>query len=223
MDSPDLLIRSAEAAPGSPTYHPVIVRWHKIIQRARPPEKDLEEPSVLRYSTFADPAPAAALEVEGYDLRIGSRQADFLQLAHYHRMLEACGFGADQALAGVIGTDDLLEAPVVAWADLGKPQVRTFSRSSPEGWRLRSILERYDYEHAFRLRIAAVAQQQTAAVHSNVEPAVAVEIGEQDRVRLGADLVAAAPGDAARAVAQQHVHVSDVLVDQPGFFVPVPE
>ena len=159
VDSPDLLIRSTEAVPGSPTYHPVIVKWHKIIQRARPPENELEEPSALRYSTLADPA--AVLEVEGYDLRIGSRQADFLQLAHYHRMLEACGFGADQALAGVIGTDDLLEAPVVAWADLGKPRVRTFSRSSPEGWRLRSILERYDYEHAFRLRIAAVAQQQT--------------------------------------------------------------
>jgi predicted RecB family nuclease len=76
-------------------------------------------------------------------------------------MLEASGFGADQPLAGVIGTDDLLDVPVLAWADLGEPQVRTFSRSSAEGWRLRSFLERYDYEFAFRMKIAAVAQQQT--------------------------------------------------------------
>lgn len=169
VDSPDLLIRGADAADGSLTYHPAVVKWHKIIERARPPENEAEEPQVLSYSTLSDPAPAAALEVEGYGLRIGSRQADFLQLAHYHRMLQACGFGAEQPMAGVIGTDDLLQTPVLAWADLSKPQVRTFSRSSPEGWRLRSLLERYDYEHAFRLKIAAVAQQQTGRADQDPE------------------------------------------------------
>jgi predicted RecB family nuclease len=76
-------------------------------------------------------------------------------------MLEACGFGPGQALVGVIGTDDLFETPVLAWADLQDLQVRAFSRSSPDGWRLRSLLERYDHEHAFRIKIAAVAQLQT--------------------------------------------------------------
>jgi len=76
-------------------------------------------------------------------------------------MLQTCGFGAEPAFGGVIGTDDLFEAPVLVWADLGESQVRTFSRSSPEGWRLRSFLERYEYEQSFRLKIAAVAQQQT--------------------------------------------------------------
>jgi predicted RecB family nuclease len=84
-------------------------------------------------------------------------------------MLQACGFGAELALAGVIGTDDLFGTPVLAWADLAEPQVRTFSRSSPEGWRLRSLLERYDYEHSFRIRIAAVAQQQTGRPHQDPE------------------------------------------------------
>ena len=83
-------------------------------------------------------------------------------------MLEACGFGAEQALAAVIGTDGLFEAPVLAWADLAEPQVRTFSRS-PEGWRLRSLLERYDYEHSFRIKIAAVAQQQTGRPEQDPE------------------------------------------------------
>jgi predicted RecB family nuclease len=161
MDSPDLLVRGTDTTAGSAAYHPVVVKWHKIIQRPRPPDNEAEEPRVLHYSTLLDPGPAAALEVEGYGLRVDSRLADFLQLAHYHRMLEASGFGADQPLAGVIGTDDLLDVPVLAWADLGEPQVRTFSRSSAEGWRLRSFLERYDYEFAFRMKIAAVAQQQT--------------------------------------------------------------
>jgi predicted RecB family nuclease len=161
VGSPDLLVRTADGANRSPTYHPVEVKWHRIIARSRPPDGDAEEPRVLRYSTLTNPRAEAASGIPGYELRIGSRAADFLQLAHYHRMLEACGFGAQQPLAAVIGTDDLFESPALAWADLGESQVRTFSRSSPEGWRLRSFLERYDYEQAFRIKIAAVAQQQT--------------------------------------------------------------
>jgi len=161
VGSTDLLVRSADSANGSPAYHPVEVKWHRIIARSRPSDDDAEEPRVLRYSTLTEPGPGAAFGISGYELRIGSRAADFLQLAHYHRMLEACGFGAEPALAGVIGTDGLFETPVLAWADLDEAQVRTFSRSSPDGWRLRSFLERYDYEHAFRTKIAAVAQQQT--------------------------------------------------------------
>jgi predicted RecB family nuclease len=158
---PDLLVRGADRTNGSHAYHPVEVKWHKIIERSRPPDSDAEEPRVLRYSTLESPGPGSAIEVSGYGLRIGSRVADFLQLAHYHRMLEACGFGAEDAVAGVVGTDALIGAPVLAWADLREPQVRTFSRSSPGGWQLRSVLERYDHEHAFRIKIALVARQQT--------------------------------------------------------------
>jgi len=157
---PDLLVRGVDRADDSATYHPVEVKWHKIIERAQPPQH-AAEPRALRYSTLDQPTPTAAHCVSGNGLRIGSRTADFLQLAHYYRMLEACGFGPAQPLVGVIGTDDLFEEPVLAWADLQQLQVRAFSRSSPEGWRLRSFLERYDHEHAFRIKIAAVAQLQT--------------------------------------------------------------
>ena len=102
-------------------------------------------------------------------LRFGSRASDFLQLAHYHRMLQACGFAAEHALGAVIGTDGLFDAPVLAWADLDEPMVRTFSRSQPEGWRLRSVMERYDFELGFRTEIAQVAQQQTG--HPELDPA----------------------------------------------------
>jgi predicted RecB family nuclease len=168
VGSPDLLVRSIEEAHRPPSYHPVEVKWHRIIARSRPADGNTEEPRVLRYSTLADPRAEAALGISGHELRIGSRAADFLQLAHHHRMLEACGFGA-KPLAAVIGTDDLFDAPVLAWADLSEPQVRTFSRSSSEGWRLRSFLERYDYEHSFRLKIAAVAQQQTGRADQDPE------------------------------------------------------
>ena len=105
----------------------------------------------------------------GQSLRVGSRWADLVQLAHYHRMLEACGHAAEPAAGAVIGTDGLFDEPVLVWADLDEPLLRTFSRSRPEGWRLRSALERYDFEHAFRLEIAAVARQQTG--HPERDPA----------------------------------------------------
>ena len=137
---PGLLVRGADTGQWLACLPPCrgeVAQDH----RARPgrPTATPQNRAMLRYSTLADPSADAALGVSGYELRIRSRLADFLQLAHYHRMLEACGFGAEQALAGVIGTDDLFEAPVLAWADLGEPHVRTFSRSSPEGWRLRSL------------------------------------------------------------------------------------
>jgi predicted RecB family nuclease len=147
----------------------VEIKWHKIIARCRLAPDDEEEPPVVHYSTLTDPAPAAACRLSGHVLRIGSRAADFLQLAHYHRMLQACGFAAERAFGAVIGTDGLFDAPVLAWADLDEPMVRTFSRSHPEGWRLRSVLERYDFELAFRIEIAQVARQQTG--HRGLDPA----------------------------------------------------
>jgi predicted RecB family nuclease len=175
---PGLLVRGADSPTGSPAYHPAEIKWHKIIERARPviiedqsssevdggrPPSSAqgEPPPPVCYSTLVDPAPAAAEALPGHTLRLGSRAADFLQLAHYHRMLQACGFAATPARGAVIGNDGLRPTPVLAWADLDRPAVRTFSRSHPDGWRLRSLLERYDFEQAFRLSIAKVARRQT--------------------------------------------------------------
>jgi hypothetical protein len=43
VGSPDLLIRSADRANRSPAYHPVEVKWHRIIARSRPADGDAEE------------------------------------------------------------------------------------------------------------------------------------------------------------------------------------
>lgn len=172
---PDLLVRGADSG-DRPTYHPVEIKWHKIIERARPPQHaDIiadTEPTALRFSTLDQPSPTPLRRLEGHGVRLGSREADFIQLAHYHRMLQAAGYAADEALGAVIGTDGLFDHPVLAWVDLAEPAVRTFSRSRPEGWRLRSPLERYDYEHGFRVDIAAVARQRHGDAEHDPTPLV---------------------------------------------------
>jgi predicted RecB family nuclease len=184
---PDLLVRGADSPGGRPAYHPAAVKWHKIIERARPPGQENasfsgveggrapspgHEQATVCYSALTDPSPAAAVPLPGYTLRLGSRATDFVQLAHHQRMLQACGFAGIPARAAVIGNDGLQPAPVLAWADLDRPSVRTFSRSHPDGWRLRSLLERYDFEQAFRVSIAEVARRQTG--DPDIDPAPVV-------------------------------------------------
>lgn len=193
VGGPDLLVRGEQIRPGHWAYHPVEVKWHKIIERSRRPaaadgqrSADEEAPAptsatstpvtptltTVAYSTLAAPDPAQRRPLPGHGLRFGSREADFVQLAHYHRILQAAGFAAEHAWAAVIGTDDLFPSPVLAWVDLAEPAVRTFSRSHPEGWRLRSPLDRYDHEHAFRVDVAAVARQQTGRPALDPQPLV---------------------------------------------------
>ena len=108
---PDLLVRGADTPSGAPAYHPAEVKWHKIIERVRRPAVEGEAPPALRYSMLEQPAPADAIELAGHGLRTGSRWADLLQLAHYHRMLESCGHAASPPLGAIIGTDTVTTAP----------------------------------------------------------------------------------------------------------------
>ncbi len=167
---PDLLVRGADTVDGRPGYHPVEVKWHKIIERCRP-RAGATEPSVLRYTSLERPDPQHSIELPGHGLRLGSRAADFVQLAHYRRMLEAAGYASADPLAAVIGTDEVPEGPVLAWLDLTAPVLRTFSRSHPEGWRLRSTLDRYDHEHRFRVAVADAARRQTGGALPDRRPA----------------------------------------------------
>jgi predicted RecB family nuclease len=171
---PDLLIRGLDGAGGRPTYHPAEVKAHKVLLPARRParEDDAEPPPAVLSTPFPAPRPLAPRPLEGMTLRLGSREADFLQLAHYYRMLQAAGFAAERPLGGVIGTDTVIDGPVLAWADLAEPTVRTFSRSAEQGWRLRSLLERYDHEHALRLDVARTAARRTGDPDSDPPPLV---------------------------------------------------
>lgn len=166
LGSPDLLVRGADRNDGRPGYHPVEVKWHKIIERARHRDGDQPSPE-LPYTELIKPSPQHTRMISGYGVRVGSREADFLQLAHYWRMLEALGWSADEPSVAVIGTDEHPETPgdgpVLTWVRLDRAVARTFSRSSAEGWRLRTLLERYDHEFGFRLAVAETAAARTGA------------------------------------------------------------
>lgn len=156
----DVLVRGADRADGRPGYHPVEIKNHRAVERRRP---GTESPA-LQHATLD--APMRLTEMSGARFRFGTRESDLLQVAHYWRMLQACGYDAPgTAWGGVIGNDPYapalgVEQPSIAWVDLAAPVTRTFSRTSEQGWTRRSILQRYDHEFEFRLDVARIARQQ---------------------------------------------------------------
>lgn len=67
-------------------------------------------------------------------------------------MLEACGHAAPDSMAAIIGSELL-----ATWFDLSEPIWRTPSLSQVT--KLRSTVDVYDFEFAFRLDIIEVAQR----------------------------------------------------------------
>jgi len=146
---PDLLVRIDGG------YLPGDVKNHKTIKPATKTAailSTLVEPSSRRCAT-------------GWTTATSHRFEDGMQLAHYTRMLQACGrHPGDELLVGAIsGTDEValsLDAPaerVLAWHNLAEPVVITYSRS--RGKAKRSLLDRYDHEHDFRVKVADRALQ----------------------------------------------------------------
>jgi predicted RecB family nuclease len=137
---PDVLV----AAPGG-GYRPVDIKHHMQLDAAT------AKSDPARCSTLGDPALEPAAPDPAQKAR--PRQDDVLQLAHYQRMLESAGFAAaDGRHGGIIGTEQR-----VVWYDLDEPFWRT--PSITEGTKLRSAMERYDFEFSFRLDVMAVAAQ----------------------------------------------------------------
>lgn len=162
---PDVLVRGADRADGQPGYLPIIVKRHKMLEKVTKNAGHFASPLDSSY-------PDGKLPLHGARFRF-SRQDDLLQVAHYWRQLEALGWEAGSApYAGVIGTDRLIAHGAqlaivegdgqgqlaVSWAELTSKSIRTFSRTAAGGWKLRSALERYDHEFAFRLKVASVAR-----------------------------------------------------------------
>ncbi|MDP3894083.1 TM0106 family RecB-like putative nuclease [Nocardioides sp.] len=153
---PDLLLRWS-AAGGPPAYLPADVKGHRTAKASKK--------GTLRVSTLAEPT--TLLELDGRVEVVSGRLDDFLQLAHYTRMLQACGLhpGEGSQLGAIIGTDDLGDVDpsghALVWHDLTVPWFTTFSRS--QGTAARSALERYDHEHEFRVKVAAVAARRTGS------------------------------------------------------------
>jgi predicted RecB family nuclease len=146
---PDILIRVDRG------YLPADVKNHLTLKRVK----------VTSALVSALGSPHERFEVTGWTAATTHRYEDGLQLAHYTRMLQACGYhpGGEQLWGAVLGTSQLGVTPsqvpelVFVWHDLDSPLVLTFSRS--RGKTRRSLLERYDHEHAFRIKVADTARR----------------------------------------------------------------
>jgi predicted RecB family nuclease len=146
---PDVLVRFAGG------YLPADVKNHKSIETAK------RTAAVLSSLT----QPASLHSVKTLTTATSHRAEDGMQLAHYTRMLQACGRhpGEDALLGAIIGTDEVAVPPdgpaghVLAWHNLAEPFKWTYSRT--RGKAKRSLLERYDHEHAFRVKVAHRALQ----------------------------------------------------------------
>ncbi len=141
---PDLLVRSDDE---DARYVPVDIKHHKALTEA--------PKGAASVSTLTGLAPLTQKQVDGVSPR--HREDDAMQLAHYWRMLEACGRAAAAPVGGILGTDLLDGSHVVVWQPLDELRYQTRSGSSPTGVAFRSALERHDYEHARRTRIARAA------------------------------------------------------------------
>lgn len=146
---PDILINVGGG------YLPADVKNHLTVERGK----------VASAVISSVELPGERRELTGWTAATTHRYEDGLQLAHYTRMLQACGYhpGADQLRGAVLGTSHVAIPPsddaglVFVWHGLDEPLFWTFSRS--RGKVRRSLLERYDHEHAFRVKVAATARQ----------------------------------------------------------------
>jgi len=143
VGEPDLLVAAAGSG-----YRPVDIKHHRCLDA-----NDGGLPALC--SGLERPAwEAAGLAPDSSARR---RRDDLLQLAHYQRMLEACGMAApDGRHGGIIGIDG-----VVTWYDL----------------KLRSTMDAYDFEFAFRLDILAAAAEHQSDPRAGLL-VVPVRIGE---------------------------------------------
>ena len=149
---PDVLLREI----GGSGYHPGDVKAHFVLDKKK------------TLGVVADLAAPALSSAKSSEMGLRYDARDLLQLAHYWRMLEACGQQAASPCGAIVGTDPG-PLPQLAWYYLTEPRFTTFSRS--QGKASRSSLERYDHEHDFRVLVAQNAQQRTGSA-SDPEPLV---------------------------------------------------
>ena len=150
---PDALVRGNNRPDGRPGYWPVRIKPYRLVEKQR---------NAKELRTSALTSPTVLKPLQGYRFR-SHRQAVLLELAHHWRLLQACGRSAATPVAGVVGFDD--DRAMIVWVPLELRFLRTFSRTSSSGHRLRSALERYDHEHGFRVHVA-----QQAMSHEPDEP-----------------------------------------------------
>ena len=135
---PDILIRAGQG------YLAGDVKSHGTLQKGKRKTASVSDLG----------SPADRFGLEGWSAAPKHRFNDGIQLAHYTRMLQACGHHAGPLSGAIIGRSrsGAPEDLVFVWHALDEPLYDTFSRS--QGKKRRSLLECYDHEHAFRVSVA---------------------------------------------------------------------
>jgi len=156
----DILVATGRTLPtsGTPEYRAIDVKSHRCTTNlADPDEVDAD---------VVDLHLVAPQTVVGLEPRY--REDDCLQLAHYHRLLQAAGYAepdddAHEVRGGILGSER-----VVAWFDLLRPRWSTITpqeRGDTIGFHRRArstkrtTLDRYDFEFAFRLKVLDAARE----------------------------------------------------------------
>lgn len=114
------------------------------------------------------------------------REDDCLQLAHYHRLLQAHGHAepdGDEVWGGILGREEC-----VAWFDLQRPAFTTLTPQEFDDDGVariafhqrnrstkRTALDRYDFEFGFRLRVIDAARERTSPDEPPIVHPVAVK------------------------------------------------
>lgn len=195
---PDILVKVEGG------YLPADVKHHKTVQSAKKTTKSVS--SLARPDLWCE-LPGLTASTHHY--------VDSLQLAHYTRMLQACRFhpGQDRLVGAILGTS-LVEIPgadpglAFVWHDLTRPTRFTFSRS--RGKVRRSVLERYDHEHDFRVKVAQTALRITGCP-DDPSPLV-VPIGQKECAGCPYELWCAeqlGPEDASLAITRDGLDVRE--------------
>ncbi len=147
VGKPDVLIR-AEYSKGRWTYRAADIKSHHAIQ-----DREGERLPAALVASLARPWRECAVESPERSANLAHRD-DWLQLAHYQRMLQACGRAAPGVAWGaVLGTER-----EVVWVDLDRACWQPWDEKRRASRPLESTLERYDFEFAFRLSIIAAAR-----------------------------------------------------------------
>ncbi|MGO9760449.1 MAG: ribonuclease H-like domain-containing protein [Solirubrobacteraceae bacterium] len=163
VGKPDLLVAAGDGA-----YRPVDVKHHMALE---PKDGDGRGLPAL-CSELARPLLEEAAVDDRFCAR--KREEDLLQLAHYQRMLEAAGLAAAEGRwGGIVGTERR-----IVWYDLDAPIWKTPSSDGRQ--KMRSTMDRYDFEFDFRLDVISVAHAhlQDGTVPLLVEPAAIDECPE---------------------------------------------
>jgi len=171
VGEPDLLVRSDALAQSATCegYLPVDVKHHKTLD-VRTKEDAADAITSELGTLFLGPSDADR------ELEACWRWADLLQLAHYQRLLEACGQASQLGRwGGIVGREER-----VVWYDLDLPIWHPTGYIADPPDRLLSTVEVYDLEFAHRLSVidASLAHLSDQASPLLAEPIAVPECGE---------------------------------------------